>query len=869
MKTTDSQNVPTNLEPPKEQPATASPLPPATPEPAKPQRTSIVKRAARLTGRIARRTLKVAVLVIGVVLLLTAGASIWGNASVGVQHPAPPPIINDVTQLNPIVVRRVLEPTTLEEIADAVKNPGPISIGGGRYSMGGQTATNGGLQIDMRRFNKVIAFDSIGKTITVQPGIRWRQIQERIDSANLSIKIMQTYSNFTVGGSLSVNVHGRYIGLGPLVLSVRSIKLVLADGSVVEASREKNPHIFFGAIGGYGSLGVIVEATLELADNVHVKRLDQTMPVSAYRPFFNKQIRDSAAVIFHNGDIYPPNFDGVNAVTYVETNDPVTVPERLIPKDRSYRLNRFVYWMISEWPGGKWMRRHIVDPLIFRGEPVEWRNYEASYDVADLEPSSRESSTYVLQEYFVPVEHFEEFVPKMAAVFKKHDVNIINVSIRHALPDTGTLLSWSPRETFAFVVYYKQGTDTEARRKVGVWTREMIDSVLTVSGAYYLPYQPWATDAQFHRAYPRADSLFALKRKFDPTAKFTNTLWDKYYVPRVHPEQAPLGIEARVRLDSTSGYLRDEGQTFLTHPEWYIVYSSDEYADWLQTKLPTSFPYVASIGQFWANYREARALTSNAYPFNFGYHVMLWVIGTSYSAELMLKGLYENTIGRFSGWTAGHQLSDEDRFAARVAADYGKFIHIRPWYEYKFTHELGGLWGDVPLWGAHEFRKLERRFFLTIEYGIKAIYATVIEKATRAAYTPQDDRMQFAAVGWSDSLARAYPTIESRGKLDSVHTLLAAPRYDAFRDLMLELGRAHAPVQLTEIAGNDDILITGVAPSDWRSADYRARVVYTMTLPSDIARKRVTMRVRVSDLVSVLGAIGEEGKLKVDHIYDY
>ena len=61
-------------------------------------------------------------------------------------------------------------------------------------------------------------------------------------------------------------------------------------------------------------------------------------------------------------------------------------------------------------------------------------------------------------------------MPKMRAVFEKHDVNVINVSIRHAKPDPGTLLSWAPNETFAFVVYYKQGTSAPERRKVGVWT---------------------------------------------------------------------------------------------------------------------------------------------------------------------------------------------------------------------------------------------------------------------------------------------------------------------------------------------------------------------------------------------------------------
>jgi len=822
-----------------------------------------LRRVARKVGRVFGWA------VLGVAswtLLLT----VVGVVETPISRPAGAPIVNDITRLDPIPVQSVITPTTVDQIVAAVRtHPGPISVGGGRYSMGGQTATTGGLQIDMRGFNRVLAFDSLGKVITVQPGIRWRQIQERIDPSNLSVKIMQTYANFTVGGSMSVNVHGRYIGLGPLALSVRSLKLVLADGRLVEASATKNPELFFGAIGGYGGLGVIVEATLDLADNVHVKRQREVVPVSEYKRFFFRNIRDSADVIFHNGDIFPDDFTTVSAVSYVRTNDSVTVKDRLMPKDKSYALNRAVYSIISEWPFGKAFRAHIVEPLIYRGNRVEWRNYEASYDVADLEPSSRERSTYVLQEYFIPVENFDAFVPKMRAVFHKHHVNVINVSIRHAKADPGTLLAWAPREAFAFVVYYKQGTDQASRRKVGVWTREMTDSILSVQGSYYLPYQPWATEDQFLRAYPRAPEFFALKHRVDPTNKFSNTLWDRYYLPRVHPEFAPLTASARARLDSTRDYSRDEGQTFLTHPEWYIVYSSDEYAGWLGHKLPTSFPYAKAIGQYWVDYWQATLETRDEYPFNAGYHVMLGVIGVSYSVELALKSAYENTIGRISGWTAGGQLTDEDRYAATVAADYGRFIHIYPWYQYGFSSKLRHLWGDLPLWGAHPIRKWERRVFLTAEYGIKALYGSAITAGTHAAYAPEAEHVGVVAARWSDSLASKYPTIKTVGRADAGHMLLDVPRYDAFRDLMIALSRAPNAPHLTEIAGNETIFLTGVAPAGWAIADPRAAVMYEVPLPTDPARKRITMRLRVPDLLPVLQAYQGRNGLVIDHIYDY
>ena len=165
--------------------------------------------------------------------------------------------------------------------------------------------------------------------------------------------------------------------------------------------------------------------------------------------------------------------------------------------DHSYRFERFCFWMVSEWPFGKTIRQHIVEPIVFSGDPVTWRNYEASYDVAGLEPASRARSTYVLQEYFVPVEQFDKFATEMRNVLKQAGVNVINISIRHAQPDPGSLLAWARSEVFAFVFYYKQRRDVKAGHAVGVWTRQLVDAALSLGGSYYLPYQLHATERQF------------------------------------------------------------------------------------------------------------------------------------------------------------------------------------------------------------------------------------------------------------------------------------------------------------------------------------------------------------------------------------
>ncbi len=438
-------------------------------------------------------------------------------------------IIDDVTQLNPILVGEVATPNSIEELQNTIKNSEKVSTSGGRFSMGGQTASHGSTHIDLRNLNKIIAFSAQDKTIKVEAGIRWCDIQKFVDQYNLSVKIMQTYANFTVGGSLSVNCHGRYIGLGAVILSVRSIEVILADGTLHFCSPTENSELFYACIGCYNAVGVIATVEFDLAENLPVKRIFKKLKRNEYLSFFLKKVSKNKNVIFHNGDIYPPQYKNIRAVSWVLTDEKPTVKTRLMPLSGAYPLERYFINAFSKSDFGKWRREHIIDPLVYLKTKIHWRNYEAGYDVLELEPNSRKNSTYVLQEYFVPIANFDAFTSLMAEIFQRHKVNVINISIRHAEKDTGSLLAWAKEEVFAFVVWYKQYTNEAEKGKVAVWTRELINASISQNGSYYLPYQAHATKEQFHQAYPNATKLFELKSKLDPTFKFRNVLWDTYY----------------------------------------------------------------------------------------------------------------------------------------------------------------------------------------------------------------------------------------------------------------------------------------------------------------------------------------------------
>src|SRR5690606_20781027 len=67
------------------------------------------------------------------------------------------------------------------------------------------------------------------------------------------------------------------------------------------------------------------------------------------------------------------------------------------------------------------------------------------------------------------------------------------------------------------------------------------------------------------------------------------------------PADIPVAGPA-ARPHDLPGYKRTEESTFLTYPEWAIVYAAREYAQFVSGRFPSRFPYWAYAGRFWQDY---------------------------------------------------------------------------------------------------------------------------------------------------------------------------------------------------------------------------------------------------------------------------
>ncbi|QJC54002.1 FAD-binding oxidoreductase [Paenibacillus albicereus] len=416
-------------------------------------------------------------------------------------------------------------------IREAAAEGRKISIAGTRHSMGGQTFAEGAVVLDMKRYDRILAIDEQARTITAEAGATWADIQQAVNPLGLSVRVMQSQNLFTLGGSLSANIHGRDPSEGPLISTVRSIRVLLADGSIVTASRAERPELFRAAIGGFGGLGVILEATLELtADEVYEARTS----ILTYREFpqrFEEAARSpDTGLLIARLSTAPEHFlERMYMTEYRRTGLPLERGDRELKQDRAVELTRFVFGLQRKYGWGKSLSWSFQERL-FRSEQgaLITRNNAMRPESDFLEYRDAQHSD-LLQEYFIPLDRYEAFVDGLRELLREEPLNVVNITVRYMPQNGESALSYSASEDRAALVLLMNEKRSEARiERLERLTQRMIGLAQSFGGTYYLTYQPYATLEQFRRSYPDWEELAAVKRNVDPKSLFWNEWYETY-----------------------------------------------------------------------------------------------------------------------------------------------------------------------------------------------------------------------------------------------------------------------------------------------------------------------------------------------------
>jgi hypothetical protein len=325
----------------------------------------------------------------------------------------------------------------------------------------------------------------------------------------------------------------------------------------------------------------------------------------------------------------------------------------------------------------------------------------------------------------------------------------------------------------------------------------------------------------------------------------------------IHDDHSAIAASAADR--------RGEEQTFLTFPEWFLVFSPAEYAQFVRRHTPDEFCFWGHIGQFWHGYGAVIEQTrARREPPNWGYHVMIVVIGVSTTIEYAIRSAYETVVGRVVA-TFGHARTAEDEYAARVAQEYVDFIRYKPWYEFDFWGRLRGLWAQTDLFGPNPARKWERKYALTTEYAVKAAYGWLIEKATRTAYETPIESTSVVVDRWP-VCGQTPAGVSVIKKVSEAQVLLALPRYEGFEAPAVALARCGA--QFQEIAGNRSVIVVSVEGTEGATAPTATAIMLRQRIITRPGRERLVLIVPVAGLAAALNGFSGDG-MTLEHIFDY
>jgi FAD/FMN-containing dehydrogenase len=169
-------------------------------------------------------------------------------------------------------------PASVEEVQAIVRwaNEQAVAIvpSGGRTGLsGGAVAANGELVLSQERMQRVLGFDAVDRTLTVQAGMILQHVHEAARQHGLIYPVdFAARGSCSIGGNIATNAGGiRVIRYGNTREWIAGLKVVAGNGELLELNRGlvKNSSGYDFRqllVGSEGTLGIVVEATLKLTD---------------------------------------------------------------------------------------------------------------------------------------------------------------------------------------------------------------------------------------------------------------------------------------------------------------------------------------------------------------------------------------------------------------------------------------------------------------------------------------------------------------------------------------------------------------------------------------------------------------------------
>ena len=150
--------------------------------------------------------------------------------------------LTDASNMTGGHAEKLFVPENLSELSQVLREANEsgtaVTISGARTGTVGGAIPFGGFVVSLEKLNRIVSIDKEAKTAVVEPGVILGDLQKAVDAEGLFYPPDPTEWSCQIGGTVATNASGaRSFKYGATREFVRRLKVVLADGDVVEMRR--------------------------------------------------------------------------------------------------------------------------------------------------------------------------------------------------------------------------------------------------------------------------------------------------------------------------------------------------------------------------------------------------------------------------------------------------------------------------------------------------------------------------------------------------------------------------------------------------------------------------------------------------------
>jgi decaprenylphospho-beta-D-ribofuranose 2-oxidase len=425
----------------------------------------------------------------------------------------------------PVSESYVVEIRSQEDSRQALEEPKIVARGLGRSY--GDQAINDNLGVAVcTPLHRFLSWDSEQGILECEAGVNLEEIITVFAPRGWLPMICPGTKFVTIGGAIANDIHGKAHHIdGSFVNCVISFKILLADGSIVTASRTENQDLFWANFGGLGLLGIILSAKLKLRKiettyfrqkSIKIKNLDHMLEaLEAYDHEYNYSVAWIDALAkgkkLGSGVLTLGNAAKLDELTPKLRNNPLKLHSA-----GKLKVPFFLPGFVLNGLTVRILNRAIA---FVQNSPKNFVHYEKFFFPLDAINDWNKGygrRGFIQYQFVIPEENGRRnLVEILNMIADSGCTPFLNVFKK--MGDEQGILSF-PFKGYTLAIDFPVG------KKLFEFTPKLDARVLAAGGRLYLGKDALLDEQMFKNMYPRHTEWLAVKQKYDPQQKFTSNI---------------------------------------------------------------------------------------------------------------------------------------------------------------------------------------------------------------------------------------------------------------------------------------------------------------------------------------------------------